>query len=252
MRRWDHRNPAVRDFIVREYMLGATGLGSAVVDGFSLDDGWSNRTQAGSNACDGSPVGGPSEVDSFCAADMGLGQADTDALTAGWAGTVAAVAAAVNERGGFLWNQFVTVATPPPGNASQCAAFFRDACGEGGRFFGAPVLHAYSEGAGRVFDPLPAFTQDLAAFLLLRGPHAWLGYNWNGCSFGAQPPGGRNGQKWSFPPELDVDVGEPRGPCAEAAPAGASGVFTRAWTRADVSFDCNSWTGRVAPSVAPP
>jgi len=244
---WDHTEPAVRDFIVNEYMLGAGGLASGVLDGFSLDDAWSNHTNAGSNACDGSPIGGPSEVDSFCMTDMNLTQGDVDAVTAGWAETVAAVAGAVNGAGGFLWNQFVTVGTPP--NASgQCAAFFRAACGPAGTYLGAAILHQFSEAPGRVFDPLPAFAEDLAAFLLIRGPYAYLGFNWNGCAFGIIP-GGRNNQSWSFPDELDMDVGEPLGNCAETAPG--SGVFERAWSRASVAFDCGAWVGTVTPNATP-
>ena len=237
----------MREYIVNEYMLGAGGLASGVLDGFSLDDSWSNHTNVGSNACDGSPIGGPSEVDSFCMQDMRLTQGDVDAITAGWAGTVAAVASAVNGKGGFLWNQFVTTGTPP--NASgQCAAFFRDACGPSGAYLGSAILHQFSEAPGRVFDPLPAFAQDLAAFLLIRGPYAYLGYNWNGCSF-TSTPGGRNNQSWSFPDELDTDVGEPLGTCAETAPG--SGVFERVWSRARVAFDCGAWVGTVTPTTPP-
>lgn len=237
----------MRAYIVDEYMLGAGGMASGVLDGFSLDDAWSNHTNAGSNACDGSPIGGPSEVDSFCMTDMNLTQGDVDAITAGWAGTVAAVAAAVNGAGGFLWNQFVTTSTPS--NASgQCAAFFRDACGPSGTYLGSAILHQFSEAPGRVFDPLPAFAEDLAAFLLIRGPYAYLGFNWNGCSF-SSIPGGRNNQSWTFPDELDMDVGEPLGTCAETAPG--SGVFQRAWSRASVTFDCGLWVGTVVPNSMP-
>ena len=242
---WRHTEPAVREFIVNEYALGAGGLASGVLDGFSLDDGWSNRTNVGSNACDGSPIGGPSEVDSYCMQDMGLAQADVDAITAGWAETVAAVAAAVNGKGAFLLNQFVTVSTPPP-NTSQCAAFFCGACGAAGAYLGAAILHQYSEAPGRVFDPLPAFEQDLATFLLIRGEYAYLGFNWNGCAFG-DVPGGRNNQSWTWPPALDTDVGEPLGTCAETAPGSA--VFARTYSRAHVAFDCNAWVGTVTASA---
>ena len=238
---WDHRNAAVRDYIVNEYMLGDGGLGSGFIDGFSLDDGWSNHTNVGSNACDGSPVGGPSEVDSYCATDMGLTQQDTIELTRAWSETIDAIYAAVNARGGFLWPQFVHVATPPQ-NVSQCTAFFNAACSTAGQFLNQPILHLYTEAPGRVFDPLPAFEQDLAAFLLIRGAYGWLGYDWNGCSFGEHPPGGRNNQSWAFPSALDADVGVPLGECAESAP----GIFTRKWSRANVTFNCHLWQGHVS------
>lgn len=270
---WDHTNPNVRDIILSKYILGPTGMASGVVDGFFLDDGWSDVQRVGSNACDGSPIGGPSEVDSYCVTDMGLQQKDTTALTAAWQATTDAVTAAVNGVGGMIWSQFEQVNTPP-NNASECAAFFAAACGPSGAFLGVPLQLLFTEAPGRVFDPLPAFAQDLATFLLIRGDHAWLGYSeadyaarahaarpqppnlnpqqpptlaaWNGCSFGSHPAGGRNNQSWSFPPALDGDYGEPEGFCSETAPG--SGVFQRRWTRATAEFDCAAWVGTVTMS----
>ena len=43
-----------------------------------------------------------------------------------------------------------------------------------------------------------------------------------------------------FPPELNMDYGEPTGLCEETAPN--SGVFTRDWTKAKVEMDCTSYT----------
>ena len=211
------------------------------MDGFFLDDAWSATQRVGSNACDGSPIGGPSEVDSFCITDMGLVAADTAAITAAWSATTAAATAVVNAAGGMRWSQFEQVNTPARNATAACAAFFRAACGPSGAYQAVPLQLLFSEAPGRVFDPLPSFAQDLATFLLVRGPHAWIGYTWNGCSFNSHPAGGRNNQSWSFPDALDADVGEPVGFCAEASP----NVFARAWTRVNVSFDCNAWEGRV-------
>ena len=38
--------------------------------------------------------------------------------------------------------------------------------------------------------------------------------------------------------EWDEDYGEPTGPCKETAPG--SGVFERAWSKATVTWDCNT------------
>ena len=74
---WNNAFTRVPDcsYIIDSYVMGPTGLGSGVIDGVSLDDGWFDVKQAGANDCTGSPVGGPTEVDSFCAVDMGLTQA---------------------------------------------------------------------------------------------------------------------------------------------------------------------------------
>ncbi len=71
--------------------------------------------------------------------------------------------------------------------------------------------------------------QDLANFLLLRGDFAWLGYSWIGCS-----------QTYIRPPQMDWDFGVPvDAQCTEVAPN--SGVFSRRWSKAMVSMDCNTW-----------
>lgn len=241
---FNHSSAAVRG-VVLDYVMGATGMGSGAVDGVFLDDAWSATQRAGSNACDGSPIGGPSEVDSFCVSDMGLQQSDTAALTAAWQAATDAVTAAVNAAGGMVWSQFEQVNTPP-NNASECAAFFAAACGPQGAYLGVPLQHLFTEAPGRVFDPLPAFAQDFATFLLIRGSHAWLGYTWNGCSFGGHAAGGRNNQSWSFPAALDADFGDPVEFCAETSPG--SGVFRRQWTRATAEFDCATWSGTVTMS----
>ena len=186
-------------------------------------------------------MGGPSEVDSYCAADIGLTQADTLAITAGWAANLAASHAAVNAAGGFNWNQFLQISTPP-NNTAACTSFFHSACE--GAYQPLPILHTFSEGPGRVFDPLPFFENDLAAFLLLRGDCAFLGYAWNGCSRDDWPLGGRNNQSFSFPALLNEEVGYPVDrTCKEVGTN--SGVFERAWSRANARFDCNSWRGAV-------
>ena len=43
---------------------------------------------------------------------------------------------------------------------------------------------------------------------------------------------------YAFPPELNEDFGEPLTPdCQER---GTSAVFTRSWSKANVSVDCNA------------
>jgi hypothetical protein len=175
-----------------------------------------------------------------------LTQADTTAITSGWQTTLNAVHREVLAAGGFTWPQFVQIGTPANDTAT-CTAFFREACGPTGKYLNSAVLHTFTEKTGRIFDPLPAFEQDLAAFLLLRGPHAWIGYAWNGCSFGANPAGGRQNQSFSFPDMLDSDYGVPvplTGGCTETVP-GISGIFTRTWSRAHVQFDCQTWAGSI-------
>ena len=80
--------------------------------------------------------------------------------------------------------------------------------------------------------------QDLANFLLVRGPYAWFGYGWRGC--GKVHPASMGMDDGQL---LNADYGEPVGLCAETAPG--SGVFRRQWTRATVEMDCADWTASI-------
>jgi len=94
-----------------------------------------------------------------------------------------------------------------------------------------------SESPHKQFLPngsLPAFDQDLATFLLARGPYAWLGYGWLGCGNAA---GGCSSGMYQRPTELDLDYGEPTEQCRETGVG--TGVFQREWTKASVEMDCN-------------
>ena len=79
---------------------------------------------------------------------------------------------------------------------------------------------------------LPDLAQDLANFLLIRGPYAWLGHGWRGCS-----------QHYLFPPELNEDYGVPSELCKETA--SGSGVFTRDFSKSTVEMNCGTWTGKI-------
>jgi len=239
---WDVRKEFVRDYIVNEYVMGNYSMGSGLIDGISLDDSWVNATQQGSNSCTGSPVGGPSEIDSFCWTDMGLDEQDTVDLTNGWMETVAAVNEKVNAAGGMTMPQFSTASTPA-NDTSQCVAFFRSACGPQGLYQSLPILHSFSEAPGRIFSPIPYFTQDLVTFLLIRGDFGFLGFNWNGCSYGQNPPGGRYNQSWTFPEALNNDYGDPTSTCSENSQS--PNIFERNFTKSHVSFDCNAWSGAI-------
>jgi hypothetical protein len=71
--------------------------------------------------------------------------------------------------------------------------------------------------------------QSVAAFLIARGPLAWLGWGWE------------SGSDAQWDPAFDYDVGEPAGACVEEAP----GVFSRAWTYGRARLDCGAWTAEI-------
>ena len=65
---------------------------------------------------------------------------------------------------------------------------------------------------------------------------SFLGWGWKGCS-----------KSYYFPPEFNVDYGEPAagaaGLCKETA--ANSGVFTREFSKSTVQMDCNKWAGTI-------
>ena len=102
-----------------------------------------------------------------------------------------------------------------------------------------PALKQPSQSLAAVnTNPLPAGVQDVAMFLMSRGPYAWLGHNGAGCI----------PEVLDRPAELDVDYGTPIDDyCRETATG--SGIFQRRWTKGRVTMDCNSWSGSLP--VAP-
>lgn len=130
------------------------------------------------------------------------------------------------------WNQ-----TDP---ASTCQSYMRTNCGAASPSQNGTLFFGYSRSKHSQPWPLPSPDQDLAAFLLTRGPYAYFGYGWSGCASSSAP--------FTRPANLDADYGEPVGYCEETAPG--SGVFTRQWTKADITLDCNTFTANITMTTA--
>ena len=191
------------------------------IDGIFTDDEW--------NA-----PGGPTEEDKHSVADMGLSPQDVTDIRNGWVLSMKAAQQAALDKGGFAWRLFSpgssTGGSDPVGGAKGCAAALRARC-----VHNDTLQHsALMMNAGKTSDD---FMPNLASFLLIRGPYAWFGNAWQGCN---NIPKRR--------PEVDQDYGTPKGICTETHPG--SGVFTRSYTRADITVDCNTWTGKIDPVKA--
>jgi len=240
---WDHRNASLREWILNEFLLGPTGLGSPEVQGLYLDDNFHNTSQPVDPSwmppegyCDHSAIGGPSEVNFFCTVDMGLTQEDTTAITDGWKETMALVEQVVLGAGGWAWAFFKQLSIPD--TPASCQAALRQACTEGTSWdlYDAGVMVQWTLNKGpynatfQRTSPLPHQQLDIAYFLTVRGPWWWLGYGWVGCSV-----------PYDFPDALKMDYGVPLGTCKETLPA----VFTRQWSKATATVDCNTLSGEV-------
>jgi hypothetical protein len=83
----------LRDWLVNDFLLGPTGLGNPAIDGFFIDDGWTNysvpllessETHGVSvppdGYCDHWIIGGTTEEEFHCVEDMGLNQFNTTTI----------------------------------------------------------------------------------------------------------------------------------------------------------------------------
>ena len=224
------------EWYVEEYLLGPTGGSNENVSGFYFDDDWTGH--------------GPSEMEGHAAADMGLDATALADLISAFTWLTAKARAALLARGLFAWNYFYNAnETPwidcpdPMVRQKTCAEDVRDLCNtssaKGAMNAKYAVIHTFSPGChGSTSDIVDPYT-DIAAFLLVRGPHAWLGHGWSGCS-----------KQYEYPKELDGDYGEPLGLCTETAPG--SGIFRRKWSNTNVTLDCNTWSADISNTPRPP
>ena len=179
---WDHRNGSMlQDFLINEFVLNPrTGLGNPNVDGFYFDDGWTKKPSAVPpwapptyKQCDMWKTGGATEEDYYCSEDRGLSQGDVDAITAGHAELMGKVEAAILSNDGFGWPYL----TPRIGGLPSldlndprptCAKHLRESCA--GAYLNKTLLFEFTRKKFHDAFPLPFVTQDLAQFLLVRGP----------------------------------------------------------------------------------
>ena len=249
---WDLRNSSCRDFLVG-LLLGPSFLGAdggGLISGLFLDDYWCSSLLNGTGACT-DPAQGPTEVEAHSVVDMGLSDADVAALTQGWLDTTTAAQAAIVAAGGYTWSLLPGQdnANAEPLSLAQgasCSAFLRAACAPGALWQRAPLVLGLTPGTA-ASGPLPHFRPELAAFLLARGPAAYLGWGEWGMSW---PTGmtwnSSGGVVLPLPEELaSGDWGAPAAQCAEGAP----GSFSRDFPAGRVTLDCDTFAVSIPPSL---
>ena len=224
------RGQTFQQWFIDSYILSSVGA-SELVSGFFFDDFWSLSGDMGDNT--------PQAIE-----DMGLTPADLQQLTASYEANMAALRARLLAAGKFSWQMLwtggaadakgSTCPSPLVRNAT-CAADLRALCSASSPAQSRALMYAFGPGGCSHVNPdaLPDLENDLANFLLVRGPYAYLGTAWVGCS-----------RNYFLPPALAVDYGEPSGLCAETAPG--SGVFSRDYSKATVTIDCATWTSSIA------
>lgn len=248
---WDHRNTSLRDWLIDEYVMGkANGVGNPFVDGVFLDDGWSNHSEPAASwwpkegFCSADPNGGASEEMRNCTQDMGLGKSDVQQVYDAWRKTIVAVRDAIVKGGGYNYQMFDSTSTPA--TTDKCVPYMRFACPKANASKPAwqtnsALRYELTKTYKTKIDVLSQVTLDLATFLAVRGAYAWIGHGWIGCVSGSNTPA--NETQYMRPAAFDVDYGVPVGACHETAPK--SGIFTRSWSKAEVTVDCNSMKGEI-------
>ena len=209
-------------------------------------------------------------MDAHAVADMGLSAQELGDIAAAFDWMQDRVYAAILARGKFSWNQLWNGQRTPWADCPEpmvtrdnCSSDIRSLCSEASLARQHAMIYGFSPGCSSCHargscqsnfswnnftDP----DADIAAFLLTRGPFAWLGHGWSGCT-NTQPGTERHfAELYRRPAALDGDYGRPLGLCTETVPG--SGVFTRRWSKATITFDCNTWShsGLLPPSPPGP
>jgi hypothetical protein len=216
-----------------EHMNGSTAMGHDAVDGLILDDYWSDR--------------GPSEIDSNMLSDMGMSGAAAAAMTANWSAAMDRLFTLAASRSKFISNMGYSGDYLSGSSAATCTARLTTMCDASLPVFG----HWYVVNFEYIQPPAFGITApnallDVAYFLLTRGPWAWiaggpmLGWHmshwWTAGK--ARPIAHRDDLR---PAEFNQNFGEPLCSCVQEAP----GVFVRAWSKANVSINCNTLTATI-------
>jgi hypothetical protein len=226
---FDHRaanvsvnNQTFIEWFVEDYFFGPTGAGNPLVSGFYIDDYWTES--------------GPSEMDQNAVLDMGFSKQDVTNMINAYNENMNIVYNTFLQRGKFSWNQFYTdgVDCPQPFvRNTTCASALRTLCTATSPMQTRATMAGFSPGScNSQMNPanLTQVNEDIANFLLYRGPYAYIGNGWLGCS-----------RDYEYPAILNTDFGEPIDAlCHETAPN--SQIFVREYTKATIQMDCNTYT----------
>jgi len=218
------------EWFVDVYMGGPSGMGNPGIAGFYIDDDWGNMNP-----------NGPSEMDRHCNEDMGLSPEVVKGIVTAYNWLADHVYHAIVDKGKYAWDLFLNNDPncancgdcPQPWiQQKSCAADLRTYCNASSPFQSRALLYGFSPGSCKGTNPknLTMVKEDVANFLLVRGPYALIATGWVGCS-----------TTYPYPADImDADYGEPTEMCKETE--AGSGIFTREWTNAKVQMDCNTWS----------
>ena len=226
---FDHRNDSFADWFVNGYMVNNQTLNHSPLP---IGLGWLDDTML---------LAGPTEENHNFVADTGSTPKDMQEHARAYERNMYRLSQAVVPVGGFFWQlgkgwgpELTKAAVhryPRIVEPADCAKKLRET-------YCTARPSAWDDFNWYSVDPEYAVsnaTDITAEFLLTRGPFAYLGYSWDGCESGTQTR--------PYPKEWGVDYGTPHAPCAETE--AGSMVFTRSWSHARVTWDCNTQSGAI-------
>ena len=217
-----------------EHMNGSTAMSHPAVDGLLLDDYWSAQ--------------GPSEIDSHMLADMGMSSAAAAAMTANWSAAMDRLFALASSQSKFISNMGYSGDFLSGSSAATCTARLATMCAPSLPVFGSWYVVDYVYVQPPTFGiTAPNALLDVAYFLLTRGPWAWIAggpmLGWHMSHWWTagkkRPIAHRDDLR---PAEFNRDYGEPLCSCVQSA---TPGVFVRAWSKANITVDCNTLTATI-------
>lgn len=175
---FDHRNGSqLTEWLLKHYILSPTALGSDAISGLFIDDFWCSLDVNSTQDCN-DPVPGPSEIDSNSQMDMGLTNRSVWEITTGWLHNMERIQEAIVETKCYTWSlipgQANANAMPVIVNSTTCLGTLRNASQAPEVYQQAPLIAGLSYNS--TLEIFPWLQQQLAAFLLMRGPYAYIGW----------------------------------------------------------------------------
>ena len=190
---------------------------------------------------------GPSEIDAHSLQDMGLSAADAQAVRSAYARTLSKLLAYIAAQ-----NKSLPGGRPmayggemmSTQSSASCDSKLASMCGATphlGQWYAVQYLEIDPPQYG--VKPVNS-KLDVAYFLLTRAPFAWIAggqmLGWKMSHWYAENKTRRVNFRHDLrPAEFNQDYGVPTDNCTRVAP----GVYTRTWSKAKVSVNCNTMQG---------
>ena len=240
---WNHRNTSFAEWFVSNggpIINNQTMLAPGVVSFYIDDSFWHKSFKQGGG------TGGVTETSGNFANDTGMTFQEVVQFAAAYEANMERLYDNIVEQGGYVWQLFQdgpglpkskTDSKGKPVTADKCLNALRTRwCLANGTSAQSGVLYSvHPSEPGRTYNDSTFNELATAEFLLTRGNWGFMGTDWNGCSSSV-----------SYYPRMaqwDEDFGSPLDPhCVEVA---TSGVFTREWSKASVSWDCHAANGTI-------